>query len=210
MGVAGAGAGLPTWWQADSIGRMTRFTLPRPTSGDIIDLIIDDHRVMESLLRDVRDSSGDREAARQAYSALLVAHSVAEEEEVYPTLRTKTAQVGEHEVEHGEEEHAEGLAALLELLEAKGTDTQKYDDAAEKASNYLYHHVVEEELTILNPARSDLSDAVRADLGAKFLARRSALLDEDCGDIETVRRLVARAVKDDTIPSADLPESPGH
>ena len=74
----------------------TEFVIPRPASGDIIDVIIQDHRVMEALLRDVRNSSADREGARQAYSALLVAHSVAEEEEVYPALRRKTSDVGEH------------------------------------------------------------------------------------------------------------------
>ncbi len=186
----------------------TEFVIPRPASGDIIDVIIQDHRVMEALLRDVRNSSADREGARQAYSALLVAHSVAEEEEVYPALRRKTSDVGEHEAEHGEEEHAEGLVALLELLEAKSTTTQKYDDAAEKASNYMYHHFVEEELTILNPARTELGDADRMKLGSAFLAARSRLLDSDCGEIENVRRLVDKAVKDGTIESKNIPDAP--
>lgn len=186
----------------------TEFVIPRPTSCDLIDVIIDDHRVMEALLRDIRDSTADRDGARRACAALLVAHSEAEEEKVYPTLRRKTDDVGEHEAEHGEEEHAEGLVAMLELLEAKGTDTKKFDDAAEKLSNYLYHHFVEEELTILNPARTELSDAQRADLGSAFLAARSELLDSDCGDIENVRRLVKEAVAGGTIESADIPDAP--
>ena len=64
-------------------------------------------------------------------SLLLVAHAVAEEEKVYPDLRRARA-IGAHEEEHGEEEHAEINEALLAFLEAKGTDTQKYDDALEE------------------------------------------------------------------------------
>ena len=86
--------------------------LGRPTSGDVIDLILDDHRLFEALLRDLRDKSSDRDAVRRAFSALHVAHAEAEEAEVYPTLRKKDA-ISDHEAEHGEEEHAEGHEALL-------------------------------------------------------------------------------------------------
>ena len=193
---------------ASFMAHSTQFVIPRPTSGDIVDVIIDDHRVMEALLRDVRNASLDRDGARKALATLLVAHSEAEEEVVYPALKRKTEDVGDHEANHGEEEHAEGLVALTELFDAKGTDTKKFDDAAEKVSNYLYHHFVEEELTILNPARTELGDAQRAEIGARFLAARSRLLDEDCGDEANVRALVAKAVKDGTIESTDIPDAP--
>lgn len=186
---------------------MSQFPVPRPTSGDVVDVIIDDHRALESLLRDVRNSSLDREAARKAFAALLIAHGEAEEEVVYPKLTRGTAHVGEHEAKHGTEEHAESNQALLELLEAKGTGTQKYDDAAEKLSAYVYHHLVEEELTILNPAREELSAKVRFEIGAEFLAARSRYLDADCGSIENVRTVVKQAQRDELI-SEELPEKP--
>ncbi|WP_168582052.1 hemerythrin domain-containing protein [Gephyromycinifex aptenodytis] len=186
---------------------MADFPIPRPTSGDIVDVIIDDHRTLESLLRDLRNSSLDRDAARKAFAALLIAHGEAEEEAVYPKFKRGTDQIGEHEAEHGTEEHAEGNQALLELLEAKGTDTQKYDDAAEKLSAYVYHHLVEEELTILNPAREELPEKARMEIGAAFLAARSRHLDADCGRIENVRTVVNRAQKDGLI-SEELPEKP--
>jgi hypothetical protein len=37
---------------------------------------------------------------------------------------------------------------------------------------------------------------VRADLGAAFAAQRNRLLDEDCGAIGNVRRIVAAARKE--------------
>jgi hypothetical protein len=171
---------------------MTTIDLGRPVQGDVVDLILDDHRRFEALLRELRDSSSDREAVRRAFSALHVAHALAEEELVYPTLRRKGA-VSAHEAEHGEEEHAEGHEALLAVLELKGTDTQAFDDAVEELATAVNHHLTEEELTILNPAREEVGDQVRAELGEAFAKRRNELLDDDCGSLTQVREIVASA-----------------
>ena len=136
----------------------------------MVELILEDHRRFESLLRQLRDSSSDRDAVRQALSALHVAHAEAEEKYVYPTLRKKRA-ITEHEAEHGEEEHAEGNQALLAVLELKGTDTQAFDDAVEELATAVNHHLTEEELTILNPAREEVSETARAELGLDFAHR---------------------------------------
>ncbi len=171
---------------------MTTIDLGRPVSGDVLDLILDDHRRFEALLRDLRDSSADRDAVRKAFSALHVAHALAEEKHVYPQLRRKGA-VGEHEAEHGQEEHAEGHEALLAVLELKGTDTQAFDDAVEDLATAVNHHLTEEELTILNPAREEIGEQVRSDLGEQFADERNRQLDDDCGSLANVRRIVAAA-----------------
>ena len=181
---------------------MTQIEIPRPTSGDVVELILDDHRLFESLLRELRDATADREAARQALSNVVIAHGEAEETEVYPKLKSKDA-IGEHEKEHGEEEHAEGNEALLALLECKGTDTQKFDDAVEKLAEALNHHIGEEEQTILNPARTEVSEQVRQNLGEKWAAMRNRLIDEDCGSVENVRRIVKEAYKEGVLPADD-------
>lgn len=168
--------------------------LHRPVAGDVIDLILADHRLFEELLRALRDSSSDRDEVRAALAAVLVAHAEAEEKFVYPKLRKRRA-VGEEEAEHGEEEHAEGHEALLKVLELKGTDTQAFSDAVEELSGTINHHLAEEELTILNPARDEVGPQVRADLGREFLEERQRQLDQDCGRVENVRRLVENARK---------------
>ena len=168
--------------------------LHRPVAGDVIDLILADHRLFEELLRALRDSSTDRDEVRAALAAVLVAHAEAEEKYVYPKLRKRRA-VGEHEAEHGEEEHAEGHEALLKVLELKGTDTQAFSDAVEELSGTINHHLAEEELTILNPARDEVGPQVRAELGREFLQERQRQLDQDCGRVENVRKLVAKAKK---------------
>src|ERR671917_456889 len=173
----------------------TSIDLGRPIAGDVIDLILDDHRRFEALLRDLRDATSDRDAVRKALAALHVAHAEAEEKHVYPQLRRKDA-ITEHEAEHGEEEHAEGHEAMLKVLELSGTDTQAFDDAVEELATALNHHLTEEELTILNPAREEVGAQVRATLGQAFLSERNAQLDADCGSIDNVRRLVEEAQRE--------------
>ena len=149
--------------------------LGRPVSGDVVELILDDHRQFEDLLRQLRDSSSDRDAVRRAFSALHVAHA------------------------HAEEEHAEGNEALLAVLELEGTDTQAFDDAVEELAAKVNHHLTEEELTILNPARDDVGERVRADLGERFATARNAQLDDDCGRLDNVRRIVRAARHDGSL-----------
>jgi ATP phosphoribosyltransferase regulatory subunit HisZ len=178
----------------------TPIDLGRPVSGDVIELILADHRLFESLLRDLRDSSADRDAVRRALAALHVAHAEAEEKHVYPKLRRKDA-IDAEEEEHGEEEHAEGNEALLAVLELKGTDTQAFDDAVEKLAEKINHHLTEEELTILNPAREEVGEQVRADLGALFAEERNKQIDDDCGRVDNVRRLVTEARREGLLDS---------
>jgi Hemerythrin HHE cation binding domain len=181
---------------------MTAIDLHRPTSGDVVELILDDHRLFESLLRDLRDETSDRDAVRRALATVLVAHAEAEEQKVYPQLRRRTS-VTADEAKHGEHEHAEGHEALLALLELKGTDTQAFQDAVEDLAQAVNHHVTEEELTILNPAREEVSPGIRADLGAAFAAERGRQIDADCGAVGNVRRLVAQAKRAGLIDSED-------
>lgn len=174
---------------------MTVIDLGHPTSGDVLDLILEDHRRFEDLLRRLRDVREDRDALRRAFAELHVAHALAEEELVYPRLRKRDA-ITEHEAEHGEEEHAEGHEAMLKVLELKGTDTQAFDDAVEELATALNHHLTEEELTILNPAREEVGEQVRAELGVAFATERNKQLDAGCGSIDNVRRIVREAEKE--------------
>lgn len=139
----------------------TPIDLGRPVAGDVVELILDDHRRFETLLRQLRDSSTDRDTIRTAFAARHVAHAEAEEKHVYPVLRKRRA-IGEHEREHGEEE-----------------------------------------LTILNPAREEVSGRVRAELGAAFAAERTAQLDADCCRLESVRAIVAGAAREGVLPAGE-------
>lgn len=163
-----------------------------PSSGDVLDLILADHRRFEALLRELRDNSADRAAVRREFAALHIAHAEAEEDEVYPSLRHQDA-IGAEEADHGEEEHAEANQALLDVLESPATQGKDFDDRVEELARLVNHHLAEEELTILNPARSDVSLAERRRLGAAFARTRNALIQDDCGSLSSVRAAVADA-----------------
>lgn len=158
-------------------------------AGDVVDLILADHRKFEDLLRQVRSNEADRRAALAELSATLVAHAEAEEKEVYPALRRKDA-IDSEESEHSKEEHAEGHEALLDLLEAGDPDSDEFGEAIENLTEELSHHMDEEERTILNPARKEVPEDTRRDLGLRFMKERQRQLDADCGNIQNVRRLV--------------------
>ncbi len=170
----------------------TPIDLGRPVAGDVVELILDDHRRFETLLRQLRDASSDRDAVRKALATLHVAHAEAEERHVYPTLRDDHA-IGDDEAQHGEHEHAEGNQALLAVLELSSVEGEEFDEAVEELSGLINHHLTEEELTILNPARAQVPEQARADLGLVFATERNAQIDDDCGRIDNVRTLVAEA-----------------
>lgn len=184
---------------------MSSFFIPMPTQGDICELILADHRVFEDLLRECRRTDRDRAAARTALAELLIAHAEAEESEVYPTLRAKRA-ISAHLEEHGEEEHADIVEALLHFLDAKGTSTKKYEDTLEKLGEMVAHHSTEEELSILNPARDEVSATVRHDLGAAWAKKRNALLKAGCASRTQVAALLAEAVREKVTPPAKVRE----
>jgi Hemerythrin HHE cation binding domain len=179
--------------------------LSRPVDGDVVELILADHRRFEGLLRDLRDATSDRAAVRRALAAVLIGHAEAEERCVYPQLQRARA-VSAHEAQHGEHEHAEGHEALLTVLKAEDPASQEFDDAVEELARVINHHLTEEELTILNPARSEVPADVRAELGARFAAERNRQIDADCGAVENVAHLVAAAQRNGLIGDAGGPQ----
>ena len=184
---------------------MSTYSIPQPTAGDIVDLITGDHRLLEDLMRAMRDEGADRAAARVAFADLLVAHSEAEEEHVYPRLQSKKVIDGEEE-DHGEEEHAATNEALLTLLRVERTDSQEFEDALEAVAEVLNHHIGEEELSILNPAREEASEELRHELGSAWLTQRNELLESAPGALDHVAAIVERAYADDLLPNDEQPE----
>jgi hypothetical protein len=162
---------------------------------DVVEAIIGDHVRFESLLRTLRTRDPDpavlrprRESARAELAALLIAHARAEETAIYPHLRTLT-DAGPH-VDHGEDEHLEGHHLLLTLLDVADVLSPAFDKALGKLANSLYHHLDEEERTLLNDARLNLDAATRAALGTTWRTERDRLLASDCGTRSEVAALV--------------------
>jgi hypothetical protein len=173
---------------------VTTIEIPRPTEGDVVELILADHRLFEDLLHLLRDKTQDRVAVRRALADVVAAHAEAEEKHVYPTLVRKRA-VDEEDVEHSTHEHLEGNQALLELLEVEDVQSEDFDEAIENLTKALAHHLDEEEREILNPARTDVEDAVKLDLGKKWAEERNRQLDAHAGEPDNLRKLIEEEKK---------------
>ncbi len=159
------------------------------TGGDVVEIILADHRWFEEALRELRDVQSDRSAVLADLATVLIAHAEAEESKVYPSLRRKDA-IDAEEVEHSEHEHDEGNAALLDLMEVEITNSEAFSGKLHELSEALTHHLDEEERDVLNPARTDVSEEVRRKLGDAFAEERARLIESGCGDIANVRKVV--------------------
>ncbi|MFE9680251.1 hemerythrin domain-containing protein [Streptomyces sp. NPDC002701] len=160
-----------------------------PETRDVVELILDDHRRMEDLFRQMRSVEADRQTALEEFADLLIAHALAEESEVYPALK-RYRNIDDEEVEHGEEEHEEGNEALLALLEVDEVGSDEWDEKLEELVEAITHHADEEERTILNGARENVAMKRREELGAAFLKERARQLESGCGSLDNVRRIV--------------------
>ncbi|KOG07676.1 hemerythrin domain-containing protein [Streptomyces viridochromogenes] len=156
-------------------------------SQDVVELILDDHRTLEDLLRMMRRVEGDRQAALQEFAHLVIAHGEAEESTVYSLL----AQCEDTDtVDHAQEEHQEVARVLLALLEVPEIGSAEWDWRLKQLAAVTSRHIDEEERSLLNRACERLTQRCREELTAGFATARGELLRAGCGAVDNVRRMV--------------------
>lgn len=148
-------------------------------SGDVVDLILQDHREVERLFDELKNHPEKRPNLVPVLTTLLTAHSRAEEAEVYPAAANEAGEADD--VAHSQEEHVEA-DQLLEKLAAIEPTSPQFDAALNKLVNAVTHHVEEEETKVLPGMKSGLSDARRVELGAAFAASRKEHLGQQPAD----------------------------
>lgn len=156
---------------------------------DVVDLIMADHREVERLFEVLQKQPEQRPIAAPTVAALLIAHSRAEEAEVYPVARDEAGETDE--VAHSQEEHAEA-EQLLERLQNTDPSSSSYEDVLQELIDSVTHHVEEEESNVLPGMRERLSDERRAELGEAFARARAEHLGEKPGEA-TREELVVQA-----------------
>jgi len=159
-------------------------------AGDVIDLIIADHREMERLFAALRENEADRAEGLRTLADLLATHSLAEESDVYPTFRHTEPEQAE-EIDHGYEEHAEALQALAALQGIDDVDSQEWEDALRELEEAVTHHAEDEESEVLEPAREKVPETTRFQLGKAFMRAREGWLQQRPGSPEKVKELLA-------------------
>jgi hemerythrin superfamily protein len=151
-----------------------------PMDTDVIDLLSDDHRKVEELFEDY-ESSKD-EADDEAKAALvaticleLTVHATVEEEIFYPAARGALDEEDAAMLDEAEVEHATVKVLIADLADMQPSDPL-YDAKVKVLSEYVKHHVKEEEGEIFPSVRESELDL--AALGEEIAARKQELADE--------------------------------
>lgn len=146
-----------------------------PTPRDAIALLKADHEAVSQLFDDYeksRSAATRKSLVAQICTALSV-HAQIEEEIFYPAVKAALKDkllVPEATVEHA------GVKELIAQLEGVEPDGEMYNARVKVLSEYVKHHVKEEQTEMFPKARATSLDLV--ELGALMRARKEALLAE--------------------------------
>lgn len=146
---------------------------------DVVELIMQDHREVERLFEEMKASPDKRPMLVPVVTSLLIAHSRAEETEVYPVARDEAGAADD--VAHSQEEHAEA-EQILERLATTDHNDGEFDELLEKLMDAVSHHVEEEESSVLPQMRERLTDARRTELGDAFVTARAKHMGDQPGE----------------------------
>ena len=151
-----------------------------PMDNDVIDLLSEDHRKVEELFEDYEsskdESDDDAKAELVAMIALeLTMHATVEEEIFYPAARGALDEEDADMLDEAEVEHSTVKMLLADLADMQPSDAL-YDAKVKVLSEYVKHHVQEEEGEIFPSVREAEIDL--AALGEEVATRKQELLDE--------------------------------
>ena len=142
-----------------------------------IELLSSDHRKVEGLFKQFEgmkeEEDDSRVAIAQRICSELTVHAQVEEEFFYPWLREnleETEMVAEADVEHAT------LKALIEQIQPVLAPDEAYDAKVKVLSEYVKHHVKEEEDEIFPEVASEEEEL--DELGQEMAARKAELMTE--------------------------------
>lgn len=144
-----------------------------------IELLEADHRKVEALFERYEDEKeGEQETRRaiaQRICGELTVHAQVEEELFYPWLRENLDEENMELVEEAQVEH-NSAKDLIAQIEAATEVDETFDAKVKVLSEYIKHHVKEEENEIFEEV-ADKKDELD-ELGQEMAARKSELMDE--------------------------------
>ena len=149
-------------------------TIKTPAAKDAIALLKADHEAVSALFADYEKthSSNKKKALVAEICTELSVHMQIEEEILYPAVKAALKDkllVPEATVEHN------GIKDLIAQLEGIEPDGEMYDAKVKVLSEYVEHHVDEEQDEMFPKAKAATSlDLV--ELGAQMAARKTDLL----------------------------------
>ena len=151
-------------------------------SEDAIKLLTKDHREVEALFKKFEgakdDDSEKADIVAQICEALSV-HAEIEEEIFYPAAREALSEKGEDLLDEAEVEHASIKSFVAQLEEAE-PDEELYDAKVKVLTEYVKHHVKEEEGELFPKVKK--TDLDLDQLGAEMFERKTELMADDEGE----------------------------
>jgi hemerythrin superfamily protein len=149
---------------------------------DAISILTEDHAKVKKLFKQYESvkesgSAEDKQAIAAEICAELTVHATAEEEIFYPAVR---AAIDDDELlNEADVEHASAKELIAQISESSPED-EMYDAKVKVLSEYIDHHVKEEEGEMFPKVRKAKVDL--ASLGAEIEARKDELLAEMAGE----------------------------
>jgi hemerythrin superfamily protein len=138
---------------------------------DVIDILVTDHREVETLFVELETRQGTPEYRRQLADVLiaeLVRHAVAEEAYVYPTAR-KALPDGDQIADHEITEHADAERTMKDL-EAVDPSDPRFDELLAHLTSTIRHHVQDEESDLFPRLRAATAREEMVELAGKVTA----------------------------------------
>lgn len=141
---------------------------------DAIDLLMNDHRQVESLFKQFEGAEDDKREKRRIareICAELGMHAKIEEQILYPEAARKIEEAKD-KIDEGIVEHA-GIKRLIKEIPRMSAGDDLFDAKVKVLKEYVQHHVKEEEsetFPLLRRSELDLSD-----IGDKLAQRKERL-----------------------------------
>ena len=144
-----------------------------------IELLEADHRKVEALFEQYEDAKEgddeDKQSIAEQICNELTIHAQVEEEIFYPWLRENLSEEDMELVEEAQVEHATAKDLIGQIEDASSPD-ETYDAKVKVLSEYIKHHVQEEEGEIFEKV-SDMREELD-ELGQQMHARKAELRAE--------------------------------
>ena len=152
---------------------------PTMNGNDIRTLLRQDHDEAVKIARDMVESEGaeERRALLKQLRPLLVAHSRAEEKEVYePLLRLRASEEARDIAHEGSVEHGLIDDLLEKMSKSRKTETDEWKAHAKVLLELVVHHVEEEHAELFETLAEHFDDEQREAMGRRFLATKARAL----------------------------------
>lgn len=152
------------------------FGMTDPESTNALDLLKRDHKEVDDLFKQFEEAKddGDRALCGKLTARIcgaLIVHAQIEEEIFYPTLRREAKDIADL-IDEAAVEH-QSLKDIIERLQSAPTTDPLYDAGVKVLSEYVKHHVKEEENELFPKAKGSSVDLDR--LGARMAQRKEEL-----------------------------------